>query len=85
MIRATSVLGPRLWSGLHVRRSKPKKSFPRTEKASPFDEVDSGTEYTCPWKPLALAAWIDKGLFLVEMYSRFFFNGSPVDSSKSTR
>ena len=46
MIRATSVLGPRLVSGLHVRSANAKRSFPRTEKAGPFDEIDSGAEYT---------------------------------------
>ena len=75
MIRVTSVLGPRLWSGLHVRSANLKRSFPHLEKTGSFDEADSGAEYTCAWKLLALATLIDKGLFLEEMYSRVFFHG----------
>ena len=75
MIRATSILGPRLWSGLHVCGANAKRSFPRSEKAGHFNEADSRAEYTCPRKVLALATWIVKGLVFEEMYSRVFFHG----------
>ena len=67
MIRPLLGLGPRLWSGVHVRGANVKRSFPHTGKADPFDEADSGAEHTCPWKVLALATWFDKGLFLAKM------------------
>ena len=41
MIRATSVLGPRLWSGLHVRSAYANEGFPHSAKAGRFDEADS--------------------------------------------
>ena len=76
MIRSASILGPRLWSGLHVCGAKVKRSSPHFEKAGRFGEAESGAEHTCPWKVLALAIWIDKGFFLEEMYYRAFSHRS---------
>ena len=85
MIRPTSVLGPRLWSGLHVRGASVKKSFPHSEEAGRFDEADRGSEHTWLWEVGALATWIDKCLFVEEVKSRVSFHASHGEFFLTTR